>query len=218
MKPALPPLTEEPDFNAHISGAPRAGCSERRRGRKNHRGNSRREEVRKSRTLADRISDGVSALSEVEMQLDDLWPDYLNHIGHDIYDQSIEIYFTPGTPTDFEITEAVVRQIFEWGFRRGWCNFADGSQQHFWSWDWQAQRNGIFIGARRIVECPRWNGIEPEQSLAKRTVIEIADMYCQQFANRAHVWCGFCGNEINQLSDHVKNCVVKSYCAAKGWY
>ncbi len=116
-------------------------------------------------TLAGRIFDGVYALSEVEDSLDgQFWPELVDHVGHDHYDQSIEIYFVKAAPPDLVINSEQAAQILNWGFWRGWLNFADGTVQHFWSWDAETQTKGIFVDERRKTKNPLWFGEKEGES------------------------------------------------------
>lgn len=85
--------------------------------------------------LADTMLNGRMAEHTIEDRLDDLWPDYVEKIGGDSYDWSLEVYFTDRTPADFSISPQEAVEIFAFGFRKFWLNFADGSEQAGWTAD-----------------------------------------------------------------------------------
>lgn len=107
-------------------------------------------------TRAERLFDGFYAKAAIDEDLSEppFWPQcYVDHIGHDHYDESIELFFIKATPLDLVVTEEQARIIFDWGFTRGWANFADGTEQYF-----ARSGDGVSIGERRAVNSPRWRG------------------------------------------------------------
>lgn len=72
----------------------------------------------------------------------------IDHIGWDQYDESLEIYFDPTTPADFQITEQQAAIIWQMGFRCAWANFCDGTEQTL-------TRNQTY--SRRPVTSDRWS-------------------------------------------------------------
>jgi hypothetical protein len=78
--------------------------------------------------LADRLFAGVTAEMAVEDRLLKISP-HVDHIGFGWDDTSLEIFFDPDTPADFELTEQQASIIWEMGFRVAWLNFTDGTEQ-----------------------------------------------------------------------------------------
>lgn len=106
------------------------------------------------RTLAERIFDGTGAACQVEDRLDEMWPDVVNHISHDSYDNSLEVYFEKTVSSDFKATEEDAKKIFEMGFSCFWLNFTDGTEQAVTN-RWKDR--GLHIGERVAVTYPKWS-------------------------------------------------------------
>jgi hypothetical protein len=70
----------------------------------------------------------AAAEDKIETVIDEWWPDLLDRITTDYYDNSLEIYFED-TVEDFEPTSEQVAQFWEWGFFRCWLNFKGGQSK-----------------------------------------------------------------------------------------
>lgn len=94
----------------------------------------------------DRMLGGLGAHNDIEETLYDKY-NWIEYIGWDHYDRSLEIYCGPETPADWCFTEEA-HVLRAWGFERVWLNFADGTEQHV---------TLSSVGERRRVDCPRYS-------------------------------------------------------------
>lgn len=119
------------------------------------------------KTHFDRMFDGISATCEIEDHLYDKY-DWIEYIGWDHYDSSLEIHCGPSTPSDWQFTLEDVQIFPEWGFVQAWLNFHDGTEQHV---------TLTRVGERRKVNHPQYaestGRLSMENRALKRQVLKM---------------------------------------------
>ena|SRR5215467_2652873 len=118
-------------------------------------------------SLAERLHDGSFAESTIEDNLDNMWPDKVLKVGHDYYDNSLEVYFHPDIDPGWSISSEQAERILGWGFFRLFLNFTDGTEQHVdrVKYDREAGVYQIKIGKRHSVQSPRWTAAKAQECL-----------------------------------------------------
>lgn len=81
--------------------------------------------------MAQALFDGHFALCLIEEDADEWQPEYFDKIRHDWYDCSIEIDMNDQTPLDFMASKDDAVRFLLYGFKRGWFNYADHTEQYF---------------------------------------------------------------------------------------
>lgn len=76
------------------------------------------------------IIDAAQYESRLDSLFSDRWPFYCK-FGHDSYDASIELYFSPECPPEWIPTPEDMAFLKSYGATFGWMNFTDGTQIHF---------------------------------------------------------------------------------------
>lgn len=125
--------------------------------------------------LAARLFESNDAAWRIEETLFEKWP-WVDSIGWDEYDQSLEIYCGEDAPPDWSISREDAQTVFSMGFAGCYVNFADGTEQGF-------NRDGHH-GVRRKVEHPRWS---VEQSRVQLEVKRLRAQVAQQAAQIAEM-------------------------------
>lgn len=124
------------------------------------------------KALAQTLFAGLSAEEMVEDRCCSLWPDSLDHVGFDSYDESIEVHFIRRVPADMEATVEQCRVLESWGFRCGWFNFADGTEQ-YWAGTKQLKgREGLpqecTVWPRKKVDHSHWHSNDDMPGCVRR--------------------------------------------------
>lgn len=97
--------------------------------------------------ISSRIFDGAHAECELEDRMFDAGIKF-ERIGHDHYDNSLELY---DVPVDHRLNEAQQRLISEAGFSKVYVNHVDGWETHY-SWDWRIKWKPARGWRRRYVK------------------------------------------------------------------
>lgn len=111
-------------------------------------------------SYADQLFSSLWSESHIFDSLSDRWS-FIDDIGWDHYDSSLEIYCDSTAPADWEISKEEAEIIWSWGFAMCWLNFADGTQQYI---------GPKSHGKRKPCEFPRYPSPEPLKRRDRRAV------------------------------------------------